>query len=77
MFTNDGKLWHALPGLPDSIKPSPEKVIAAMGNQPLEFRVDADPDREWLCHVVPLGPPKHQQIGHRRLSEALFRSDGA
>ncbi len=64
VFTNEGKLWHALPGFPESVKPSPEKVKSATTIEPLEFRVDADPDREWLCHVVPLGPPNHGQIGY-------------
>jgi two-component system NtrC family sensor kinase len=64
VFTNDGKLWHALPGFPEGIKPSPEKVQSATTIEPLEFRVDADPDREWLCHVFPIGPPKHRQIGY-------------
>jgi len=63
VFTNDGKLWHALPGFPDSLKIAPEKVKSARANQPLEFRVDEGPSREWLCHVVPLGPPSHPQIG--------------
>jgi two-component system NtrC family sensor kinase len=64
VFTNDGKLWHALPGFPESIKPSPQTVKSATTNEPLEFRVEADPNREWLCHVVPLGPPSHSQMGY-------------
>ena len=64
VFTNDGKLWHALGGFPENLKPSPEKVKSATTNAPLEFRLDADPNQEWLCHVVPLGPPNHPQIGY-------------
>jgi hypothetical protein len=63
VFRNDGNLWHALPGFPESLKLAPEKVKLATFNEPLEFRVDADPNREWLCHVVPLGPPSHPQMG--------------
>jgi signal transduction histidine kinase len=64
VFTNEGKLWHALPGFPEILKHPPENVASATSNDPLEFRLDADPNREWLCHVVPLGPPNHNQIGY-------------
>jgi len=64
VFSNDGQLWHALPGFPEILKLSPERIRSAARSAPLEFRVDADPDREWLCHVVPLGPPSHSQTGY-------------
>jgi signal transduction histidine kinase len=64
VFRTDGNLWHALPGFPASLKLAPEKVKSATINEPLEFRVEADPNREWLCHVVPLGPPSHPQMGY-------------
>ena len=64
VFHNDGSLWHTLPGFPESLRLAPEKVKSSTNNKPFEFRVDADPDREWLCDVVPLGPPSHPQMGY-------------
>ena len=64
VFTNDGKLRHALPNFPEILKLPPDRIKSASTNAPAEFRIDADPNREWLCHVVPLGPPSHPQTGY-------------
>jgi len=64
VFTKDGRLWYALSGFPERLKLSPEKVKSATAVEPLEFHVEADPDGEWICHVVPLGPPKNPLAGY-------------
>src|SRR5579862_2880752 len=64
VFTNEGKLEHALPGFPDALKLTPEQIKSATMNAPAEFRIDAEPNREWICHVVPMGPPSHPQTGY-------------
>src|SRR5580704_9458251 len=51
VFTKDGKLWYALPGFPERLKLSPEQVQSLKPDQPLEFRLEADPNREWICQV--------------------------
>jgi signal transduction histidine kinase len=65
VYTKEGKLWHALRGFPERLKLSPDKVKSvSSSDEPLEFRVEADPDSEWICHLVPLGPPKSPPIGY-------------
>src|ERR1019366_5463995 len=64
VFTKDGRLWYALPGFPERLKLAPEKVKSAKPDKALEFRVEADPDGEWMCHVVALGPPKSPLSGY-------------
>ncbi len=60
----DGKLWHSLRGFPEHLTLPPEQVKMARPDQPLEFRLDADPAGEWICEVVPLGPPKFPLLGY-------------
>jgi signal transduction histidine kinase len=64
MFTTEGKLWFALPGVPRQLVLAPEKVKAATADHPLEFRVETEPGGEWICHVVPIGPPKSKLAGY-------------
>ena len=64
VFTPDGKLWHALKGFPERLKLAPEEVKSATADEPLEFRLQSDPSGEWICHVVPLGPPKYPLAGY-------------
>ena len=45
-------------GLPGASHPAARAGQMGGPTEPLEFRLDADPAGEWICHVVPLGPPK-------------------
>ncbi len=64
VFTKEGNLWYALPGYPEHLKLSPEKLKLAKPDEPLEFRLQPDPDSEWICHLVPLGPPNFPLAGY-------------
>jgi two-component system NtrC family sensor kinase len=64
VFGKDGKLWHALRGFPSRLALAPEQMRSARPDEPVEFRLDADPDGEWICEVVPLGPPKFPLVGY-------------
>ncbi len=64
VFDKDGKPWHALRAFPENLKLSPARVRLARPDRPLEFRLDADADGEWICEVVPLGPPKYPLVGY-------------
>ena len=64
VFTRSGKLWYALPGFPERLKLSPEKFESVKPDEPLEFRLQAGPSGEWICHLVPLGPPKFPLVGY-------------
>jgi two-component system, NtrC family, sensor kinase len=64
VFTKEGKLWYALPGFPQRLKLSAEQLKSAKPDQPIEFRLEADSDAEWICHLVPLGPPKFPLVGY-------------
>ncbi len=64
VFTRTGDLWYALPGFPEQLKLPPEKLKSAKPEDPLEFRLEAGPNGEWICHLVPLGPPKFPLLGY-------------
>ncbi len=69
VFDTNGNLWHALPGFPKRLVLPPEKIRPQSLHKPLEFRVEAEPEGEWICEVVPLGPPKHPLIGYLLVAE--------
>ena len=56
MFTTEGTLWFALPGVPEQLVLAPERVKAATDN-PLEFRVEADPAASGFATWFRLGHP--------------------
>jgi signal transduction histidine kinase len=64
VFNKDGGILFALPGLPDQLKLFPDRLKSAKPDEALEFRVEAGPDGEWICHLIPLGPPKHPLLGY-------------
>jgi two-component system, NtrC family, sensor kinase len=64
VFDKNGKLWHALRGFPERLKLPPAQVRLAKPDEPLEFRLESDPDGEWICEAVPLGPPKSPLAGY-------------
>jgi two-component system NtrC family sensor kinase len=64
IFTKEGQLWFALPGVPTQLVIPPEQVKAATADNPLEFHIETSGGGEWICHVVPIGPPKSKLVGY-------------
>lgn len=63
VFSKDGKFWYALPGFPERLKMPPAELKSVKLDEPLEFRLKMG-SSEWICHLVPLGPPKFPLTGY-------------